>query len=186
MSARSRPWLVTVAVVAAAVALLRAEGRRWWCACGSPAPWAGDARGPHNSQHFLDPYSISHVAHGVLLYGLAWLVARRRPFAWRFCLAVAGECLFEVAENADAVIGRFRAATAAVGYEGDTVANSLGDILCSAAGVVLARRLGPWWSAALVVATELVLLAWIRDGLLLNVVMMVHPVDAVRAWQAGH
>jgi hypothetical protein len=143
MSARSRPWLVTVAVVTAAVVLLRAEGRRW-------------------------------------------LVARRRPFAWQFCLAVAAECLFEVVENTDAVIGRFRAATAAIGYEGDTVANSLGDILCCAAGVGLARRLGPWWSAVLVVATELVLLLWIRDGLLLNIVMMVHPIDAVRAWQAGH
>src|SRR5437762_440410 len=186
MPARSRPWLVTAAAVTAAAALLRAEGRRWWCACGSPALWVSDAWGPHTSQHFLDPYSVSHVVHGILLSGLAWLVARRLSFAWQFCLAVAGECLWEVVENTDAVIERFRAATAAVGYEGDSVANSVGDILCAAVGVALARRLGAWWSAALVVAIELGLLLWIRDGLLLNIIMLVHPIDAVRTWQAGH
>jgi hypothetical protein len=186
MFGRLRPWLVTAAVVLAAVALLRLEGRLWWCKCGSPALWIGDAWGSHTSQHLFDPYSISHMVHGVLFAGLAWLVLRRWPFAWQFSLAIAIECLFEVVENSDAMIARFRAATAAVGYEGDSIANSLGDILFAAAGVVLARRIGVKWSIVFVVANELVLLVWIRDSLLVNILMMIYPIDAIRTWQAGH
>src|SRR3954471_17327643 len=141
-ASKSAPWLILAAVLVVHVVALRAEGRRWWCACGSPAPWTSDARGPHNSQHLLDPYSFSHVSHGVLFWGLLWLVARQVTPAWRVCLAVALEAAWEVAENSDAAIDRFRAGTAAVGYHGDTVANSVGDILACLVGVVLARRLG--------------------------------------------
>jgi hypothetical protein len=187
MLARWRPWLATAVVVLVTVVLLRLEGRLWWCKCGSPALWISDAWGPHTSQHLFDPYSVSHITHGVLFAGFAWLVLRRKPFAWQFCLAIAIECLWEVIENLNAVIARFRAATAAVGYEGDTVANSLGDILSAAVGVVLARRTGWKWSIVFILANELLMLLWIRDGLLLNIVMLIYPLDAIRAWQAaGH
>src|SRR4051812_40324554 len=104
MSLKTRTCVVTVALVVGLVITLRAEGRRWWCACGSPALWNSDARGPHNSQHLLDPYSLSHVSHGVLLYGLVWLVARRLAAGWRVCLAVALEVGWEALENSDLVI----------------------------------------------------------------------------------
>src|SRR3954453_23674028 len=104
MSLKTRTCAVPVALVVGLVIPLRAEGRRWWCACGSPAPWTSDARGPHNSQHFLDPYSFSHVSHGVLFWGLLWLVARRVRADWRVCLVFALEAAWEVAENSDAVI----------------------------------------------------------------------------------
>jgi hypothetical protein len=179
------PWLALAGILAAAVLLLRYEGRLWWCACGQLYPWVSDPRGPHNSQHLLDPYSFTHVLHGVLLCGLlAWAVPRLPP-AWRLVLAVLAEALWEVFENSAFVIGRYRAATAAVGYQGDTVANSLGDILSCAAGFVLARRLGFRGSLALFVVTEVVLLLWIRDSLLLEVLMLVLPVPAVKAWQLG-
>ena len=179
------PWLVVAAALLAHVVALRAEGRRWWCACGRPTPWVSDAWGPHNSQHFLDPYSCTHVLHGLLLCGvLAWALPRR-SWSWRLCLAVCAEVAWEVFENSQFVIDRYRAA-AALGYEGDTVANSLGDVLCCAAGFLLARRLGVWGSVALFFAVEAVLLLWIRDSLLLNVIMLLHPVDAIKAWQAGH
>jgi hypothetical protein len=177
------PGLALVAILASAVVLLRHEGRLWWCACGQPYLWAGDPRGPHNSQHLLDPYSFTHVLHGVLLCGvLAWAVPRLPP-AWRLVLAVLVEALWEVFENSAFVIGRYRAATAAVGYQGDTVANSLGDILSCAAGFVLARRLGFWGSLALFLVTEVVLLLWIRDSLLLSVLTLLHPINTVKAWQ---
>jgi len=112
-------------------------------------------------------------------------VARKRPFGWQFCFALAIECIWEVLENTNFVIARFRGATAAVGYEGDTIANSLGDILSCALGVLVARRLGLWWSVALAVIIETALLLWIRDNLLLDIVMLIYPIDAVRAWQAG-
>jgi hypothetical protein len=182
---RWRAGLVVVVILAVHVATLRAEGRRWWCACGSPNLWTSDAHGPHNSQHLLDPYSFSHVTHGILLCGFLWLVARRLPAAWRFCLAVAVEAAWEVVENTDVVIDRFRAGTAALGYRGDSVANSVGDILSCMLGYWLAVRLGLWWSVVVVVSIEAGLLFWIRDNLVLDVLMLVYPLDAVRAWQAG-
>ena len=184
---KSPAWacIATIGMVLLTVAAERLEGRRWWCACGSPALWIGDAWGPHTSQHPFDPYSVSHVTHGVIFLGAVWLVGRRWPFAWQFCLAVGIECLWEIVENTNAVIARFRAATAAVGYEGDTVANSLGDIAFAAIGVLLARRFGLWWSIAFVAAIEVVLIVWIRDSLLINIVMLIHPIDTIRAWQAG-
>jgi hypothetical protein len=185
MSSRQRSWVVTALVVAGSVILLRTEGRLWWCACGSPVLWVTEAWGPHTSQHLFDPYSFSHIVHGLIFGGLAWLVARKRPLGWQFCLALAIECIWEVLENTNFVIARFRGATAAVGYEGDTIANSLGDILSCALGILLARRHGLWWSVTLAVFIETALLLWIRDNLLLDIVMLVHPIDAVRAWQAG-
>jgi hypothetical protein len=180
------PWLATAAVLFTAVVLLRAEGRSWWCACGRAFLWTGEADGPHTSQHLLDPYSLTHVLHGVLLCGLfAWGLPRVPP-SWRLVLAAGAEALWEVFENSAFVIQRYRTATAALGYQGDTVANSLGDILSCLAGFGLARRLGVRGSVVLAAVTEAVLLVWIRDSLLLNVVMLIHPIDGIRAWQAGH
>jgi hypothetical protein len=180
-----RPALVILAVLAVHITVLRWEGRRWWCACGQSNLWWGDTQSAHNSQHLFDPYSFTHILHGVLLCGLlAWL-APRLPAAWRFCLAVALEAVWEVIENSDIVIDRYRTATAAFGYRGDTVANSLGDILSCAVGFLLARRLGPWGSLALFVAIEAVLLVWIRDSLLLEVLMLFWPIDAIKRWQVG-
>jgi len=101
-------------------------------------------------------------------------------------LAIAFECAWEVIENTNFVIQRYREATASLGYQGDTVVNSLGDILCCAVGFLLARRLGWWRSIVLFLATEAVLLVWIRDSLLLEVLMLIHPVEAIKAWQMSH
>ncbi|MFQ5848688.1 MAG: DUF2585 family protein [Candidatus Methylomirabilales bacterium] len=165
---------------------LHRQGRLWWCACGTLWLWSGDAWGPHNSQHLFDPYSFTHVLHGVVLCGLlAWGLPRLSA-PWRLWLAVSLEGLWEVVENSEGIIQRYRAATIALGYQGDTVVNSLGDILTFGIGYVLARRLGFRGSLALVVVTEMVLLIWIRDSLLLDVVMLIHPIDAIKAWQMNH
>jgi hypothetical protein len=174
-----------VAAVALAVCQLRSQGRLWWCACGQFNAWAGDVWSSHNSQHLLDPYSFTHVLHGVLLYGLVRWACPRSSQAWRMCLAIAIEALWEVFENSDFVIHRFRAVTMALDYQGDTIANSLGDILNCGVGVVLARRLGLWGSLVLFVVTELVLILWIRDSLLLNVWMLLCPSDWIKTWQMG-
>jgi hypothetical protein len=179
------PALVVLVILAAAVALERAEGRLWWCACGRPDLWWGDTRSAHNSQHPFDPYSFTHVLHGVLLCGLlGWAVPRLAP-RWRLCLAVALEAVWEVVENSEFVIQRYRSATAALGYQGDTVVNSLGDILSCVVGFLLARRLGPWGSLVLFVVIEAALLLWIRDSLVLQLLMLLCPIDAVKRWQTG-
>lgn len=162
---------------------LRLEGRRWWCARGDLALWSSDAWGPHNSQHLLDPYSFTHVLHGLVFWWALRPLAGTIAARWRVVLGLGLEAVWEVLENAPGVIERYRTATAAVGYAGDSVANVLGDLATCALGLGLAARLGWRWSAAIFVATELVLLVWIRDGLVLNVLMLVAPSDAVLRWQ---
>jgi hypothetical protein len=180
------PWLAIILVLAATAVQLRSQGRLWWCACGQPSPWAGDTKSSHNSQHLFDPYSLTHMLHGVIFYWLLTWGLPRMPLAWRLALAVSLEAGWEVFENTELVIQRYRMATLALGYQGDSVANSLGDIVSCAIGFLLARRLGTRYSVALFLLVEVVLLFWIRDSLLLNIVMLIRPMDAIKAWQMGH
>ncbi len=184
--ARLVPWLVTVLVVLAAVSVERWEGRSWWCACGTPNLWAGDIWSAHCSQHLVDPYTFSHILHGVIFFWvLAW-AGRRWSLTWRLALATVVEAGWEVLENSQFVIGRYREATIALGYEGDSIINSMGDVLSCALGFYLARWLGWRLSIVVFLTTELVLLFCIRDNLTLNVLMLLCPIDAVRQWQMVH
>jgi hypothetical protein len=178
-------WLAIPCVLLVTAGLLRLEGRRWWCACGQPFLWTADAWGSHNSQHLLDPYSLTHLLHGVVLYGLLTWACPRLPQHGRLFLGFCLEALWELLENSPFVIARYRATTAALGYEGDTVANSLGDIVSCVCGLLLARRLGLWKSVAVFVLVEGILLLWIRDSLLLNVIMLIHPLEPIKQWQMG-
>jgi len=174
------------AVVALAVFQLHNQGRIWWCACGGHNLWAGDIWTAHNSQHLFDPYSFTHVLHGVVFCGLvAWLLPRI-SLLWRLFVITCIEAGWELLENSQFIIMRYREATMALGYDGDTITNSIGDIACCTAGFFLAGYLGLRRSIVLFVVTELVLLFWIRDNLTLNVLMLVWPVDAIKAWQVIH
>ena len=180
-----KPCLATFLIVLLTVIVLRLEGRVWWCACGQWNLWAGDPQSSHSSQHLFDPYSFTHILHGVLICGLFALGLPRLDRAWTLPLAVLLEAAWEILENSPFIIDRYRTATIALGYTGDSIVNSLGDILSCSLGFLAARRIGWRWSIALVVATELILLFWIRDNLLLNIVMLIWPIDAIKSWQAG-
>ncbi|MBV9924744.1 MAG: DUF2585 family protein [Acidobacteria bacterium] len=186
MKRRLWPWLAVAAALAAAAFELRRQGRLWLCSCGHFRVWYGDAWGAETSQQLFDPYSFTHVLHGFAFCGLLALLLPRVGWRWRVALAVAAEALWEVFENTEFVINRYREATAALGYNGDTVVNSLGDVLACAAGALLARRLGLVRTLLLFALTEAVLLFWIRDSLLLNIILLVYPSEKLRAWQAGH
>jgi len=179
------PWLAIVAVLAAAVCQLRCQGRFWWCACGGLSPWVNDVRGPHNSQHFLDPYSLTHMLHGVVFCGLLFCIVPRLSTIWRLSLAVSMEALWEIVENSAFIIHRYRQTALAQGYEGDTILNSMGDVLLCSIGFTLASYLGFRRSILLFAATELILLVLIRDSLFLSIVTLIHPFDAISAWQTG-
>ena len=169
-------WTI-VAVVAVAMAALRLMGRRW----GEARAWTSSASSPSTSQRLADPYTLTHVLHGVLFYLLLsrWPV----PVGTRLAVATLLEAVWEVAENTPAVINRYRSETASLGYEGDSVLNSFGDIAACAAGFWLAHVL-PWpVTAALVVLTEAGLAWAMRDNLTLNVLQLVWPLPAVKAWQ---
>jgi len=177
--------LAIVSLIGVAVISLRFEGQRWWCRCGRLYPWSGDIHSAHNSQHLLDPYSFTHALHGLLFYALLRPAAGRLGVGTRLVIAVAIEALWEVVENSDAVIERYRQATIALGYSGDSVINSLGDIVSCSAGFLIASRLPVRWSVVLFFAVEAALLAVYRDCFLLNVLMLVWPVEAIKSWQTG-
>jgi hypothetical protein len=177
------PVIAIVASFAATAIVLRLEGRLWLCACGSIQLWSGQICSANNSQHFLDPYSFTHVLHGFLFFWLTALLLSRLRANWQLALAIALEAGWEVFENTNFIINRYRSETAALGYTGDTVINSFGDILCCLIGFVVARRLGLRRSLVVFAVLELVLIVWIKDSLLLEILMLVVPIDAVRAWQ---
>jgi uncharacterized membrane protein YiaA len=172
-----------ILLVAATAMLLLVMGRPPICTCGEVALWG--SVGPTQSQMLADWYSASHLVHGFLFYAGLWLVARRWPLERRFLLALAIEAAWEIAENTPMVIDRYRDATAALGYTGDSVLNSLSDITMMAVGFLTARKLPVWAAIALVIALELVPLLVIRDNLVLNVWMLLWPSEGVAAWQAG-
>jgi hypothetical protein len=183
--AREKYWALaaTLAVIVITGLLLRFEGRLWICACGTIRAWSGQICSADNSQHFLDPYSFTHVLHGFLFFWLIALVVRRLSGSWQVVLALAIEGAWEVFENTNFIIDRYRSETAALGYNGDTVVNSVGDLLCCLLGFVVARRLGLKRSLIVFLVIEIVLILWIRDSLLFEILMLVVPVDAIRAWQ---
>jgi hypothetical protein len=177
------PGIVIATILAVAALTLRYLGRLWICSCGQLLFWAGEVCSSHNSQHFLDPYSFTHILHGMALYGLLWLLVPKIPLSWRLCLALLMEAVWEVAENTNYVIQLYRETTAALGYQGDTVVNALGDIVTCGIGFMIARWLGLWRSLALFAVTEAVLIVWIRDSLTLEVLMLIYPISAIKAWQ---
>jgi hypothetical protein len=183
---KSRALLLAGAAVLAAAAFeLRMQGRQWLCGCGRFRLWVGEAWGAETSQQLFDPYTFTHVLHGLAFAGLLALLLPRVERRTRLLLAVSAEALWEVVENTEFVIRRYREATAALGYTGDTVVNSLGDVLACALGFLVARRLGWLRSIAVAVATEIVLLFWIRDSLVLNIILLLYPSEKIRAWQAA-
>lgn len=182
---KAAPWIAIVAILIVMVIQLHRQGRVVSCACGQFFPWAGDIWSSHNSQHFFDPYSFTHILHGMIFCGLLVWLLPRLPVSWSLSLAVLIEAGWEVLENSTFIIQRYREATIGLGYEGDSIVNSLADILCCVFGFILARRLGLWRSALVFVVVELVLLFWVRDNLTLNVLMLTFPIKAIKTWQMG-
>jgi hypothetical protein len=179
-------WLALAAVLLGTALALHVLGRPWWCQAGDPVPWSGDIWSRHNSQHLVDPYSITHAMHGVLFYGLLWMtVGRVASATTRAAVALGIETAWEIVENTNAMIERYRATTISLDYYGDSVVNSVADILCFLGGYAAAAVVPVSVSVGGFVAAELLLLVWIRDSLFLNMLMLVHPVEAVKAWQLG-
>ena len=183
-----RAWaygVATMVVVGAAAAMELAMGLAPICKCGYVKFWHGIVNSSENSQHITDWYTVSHIVHGLGFYLLLWAVARRLPPGTRFVLAVLLEATWEVFENTPFVINRYRAATISLDYYGDSVVNSMSDIASMMGGFWIARRAPLWLSVGLVIVLEVMLALIIRDNLTLNILMLIHPFEAIKRWQLG-
>jgi hypothetical protein len=176
---------LTVAVILGAAVTLYLMGRVPICKCGHVKLWHGIVNSSENSQHLSDWYTFSHIIHGFAFYGLLWLIGRRWSLGVRLVLAVMVESGWEILENTDLVINRYREATISLDYYGDSVINSVSDIFAMVCGFVLAARLPIWSIVVLTVVMEAGVAYFIHDNLLLNILMLLYPLDAVRRWQAG-
>lgn len=182
---RARYWIAAGMLLAATAIILYLMGRNPICECGAIKLWVGEVHGPDNSQHVADWYTPSHIIHGFIFFGLLWWWMRERALGLRFCIAIAIEAGWEILENSPIIINRYREATAAFGYSGDSILNSLCDVGWMALGFLIARRIGLWPTVAIAIVFELFTLWMIRDNLTLNVLMLVWPIDAIREWQAA-
>lgn len=188
-----RKWLWcaagVLALIAIAAALLLAMGREPICKCDRIKLWHGIVFSSENSQHLTDWYTFSHIVHGFLFYFAGWCLVRIFGLRLHFCTAllaaVCVEAAWEIFENTDYIINRYREATIALDYFGDSVVNSVMDILAMIAGFIAARLLPVWLSVAVAVGLEVFAAVMIRDGLILNIIMLVYPLDAIKAWQQG-
>lgn len=182
----TRFWLaVTFVIILVQILSQYLMGRIWICECGYVKLFEAGVNTPGNSQHIFDWYTPSHIIHGFLFYGLGWLVLRRKPLTAKLALAALIEAGWEILENSPIVIDRYRTATMAVGYSGDSILNSGMDMVSMIAGFFFAARMPVWLTVLIAIAFEILTALIIRDNLTLNVVMLVWPIEAVKTWQGA-
>jgi len=176
-------WIFIILIVT--IVCLESLGRIWWAESGTTIPWCFEVASENNSQTLLDPYTFSHILHGVIFFwAFAWAFPKCSAES-KYVAALGLEAAWEILENTPFIINRYREITVSLGYYGDSIANSMSDIAACMLGYVVAQKLGLKWSIAVFVLIEVIMLWLIRDCLTLNVIMLVHPFEFLQEWQKG-
>lgn len=181
---RYLPHWITGLTILSAVIVLHLMGRVPICTCGYVKIWHGQTMSAENSQHIMDWYTPSHLLHGLLFYAILFAVAAKLSLAARMAVATVIEAGWEILENTNAIIEHYRAVTISLDYFGDSVVNSTADIFAMLLGFWLARHLPVWLSVFIVLGFEALTIYFIRDGLALNIIMLLYPLDVIKEWQS--
>lgn len=185
------PWILMSVILVFTLFQLHIQGRIWWCKLDTPLHfWTFDAWSNHTSQHFIDPYFFTHILHGFLFLWILNLFLNvifkiKISKAWLLFIAIFTESAWEILENSPTVIERYRENTASLDYFGDSIANSIGDIFACALGFIIAYELKFWRSLIVFLIIEIILILTINDSLLINIIMLIYPIDAIKMWQTG-
>ena len=178
---------IAIALIILTAVTLLLMGQIPICKCGYVKFWHGVTYSSENSQHLTDWYTFSHIIHGFAFYFIFWLIGRR--FRWPIGLmlvaAIFVEASWEIFENTDLIINRYREVTISLDYYGDSVINSMIDILAMVGGFIMARKFPVWLSLLLLVIMEVFVGYMIRDNLTLNIIMLIYPIPAIKNWQSG-
>ncbi|KKU58860.1 MAG: hypothetical protein UX81_C0015G0002 [Parcubacteria group bacterium GW2011_GWA2_47_12] len=177
--------LISVAIIAVFAGVLFLMGQVPICKCGYVKLWHGVTYSSENSQHLSDWYTFSHIIHGFAFYGLARLLFRKWPVGLWLIFALILETGWEIFENTDFIINRYREVTISLDYYGDSIINSVFDVLFMVLGFFMARKLPIWTTVLLIILMEVFVGYWIRDNLTLNIVMLLWPLDVIKTWQTG-
>ena len=179
--------LIVIIACAVMFAAEKSMGRLIFGPDGKFGFYSWDIWSNEQSQRLIDPYSLSHITHGLLFYAILWLLLPKVPIKYRFMIAVGIEAIWEIMENSSFIINRYRAVTVSLGYFGDSIINSISDLFMMIIGFVLASKSRVWISIAFVITLEIIMLIWVKDNLSLNIIMLLFPIEAIKNWQmAGH